>query len=117
MYSVLIFIQVQHKFIKLHLHSAITLIQTVTLIFYSSSKVFYPFNNFLFIQHLLSISHCAWSNALTESLLTGGSLNSVASFLRMYLFPGKAKYRCEGEYRAVEFIILGRSAIACYYSW
>ena len=34
----------------------------------------------------------------------------------MYLFPGKARYRCEGEYPAVEFIILGCSAIACY-SW
>ena len=61
MYSVLIFIQVQHKFIKLHLRSTIILIPNVTFIFYSS---FYPFNNFLFIQHLLRISHYAWSNAL-----------------------------------------------------
>ena len=47
MNSVLIFIEVQHKFIKLHLHSTIMLIQTVTFIFYSS---FYPFKSFLSIQ-------------------------------------------------------------------
>ena len=56
MYSVLIFIQVQHKFIKLYLHSTIILIQTVTFIFYSSFiQVFYPLKIFLFIQHLVTV--------------------------------------------------------------
>ena len=35
MQSVLIFIQVQHNFIKLHLHSTTIFIQNVTFIFYS----------------------------------------------------------------------------------
>ena len=72
------------------------------------------------MQHLLRISHYAWSDVLPQPInqeqsRSDGILKkipstfqvpTVASFSRTYLFPGKVRYRCEREYPAVEFIIL-----------